>query len=114
MSGLYYRLVRRVCNVHGGFLLGDYGLAIQGALPSLVNTVNKTATGYGKTCDKFFMFTPSGEMLCRNSNGDIVATSAEDRFFPESEVSFGKKECVCVSPTVLINISQTCYLKQNS
>ena len=54
----------------------------QGPLPSMVTVVNRTAVSYGKSCDRFFMMTPSGEMMCRDDSGHIVATSTEELLTP--------------------------------
>ena len=62
------------------FLLspGDHKVSTQGPLPSPISELDLTAEGYGKKCSRYLMLSPGGEMMCRDKNGKIVATTAEE------------------------------------
>ena len=61
-----------------GFRSGDNKLAVQGPLPSMISELDMTTGGYMKTCSRYYMMTPNGEMLCKDEAGKIVATTAEE------------------------------------
>ena len=68
-------------------IIGDYLVSSQGPLPSPITQLDTTAEGYGKECVKYLMMTPSGEMMCRDKTGKIVATTIEDLLLPVDNVS---------------------------
>ena len=53
-------------------------MSTQGPLPSPIRELDLTAEGYGKKCSRYLMLSPGGEMMCRDKNGRIVATTAEE------------------------------------
>ena len=66
---------------------GDYKVSVQGHLPSPITVLDLTADGYGKSCYKYLMLSTDGKMMCRNKDGDIVATTAEDMLLTGNYVS---------------------------
>ena len=60
------------------FRSGDNKLAVQGPLPSMISELDMTAGGYKKTCSRYYMMTPNGEMMCKDEAGNVIATTAED------------------------------------
>ena len=62
-------------------------MSSQGPLPSPITQLDTTAEGYGKECVKYLVMTPSGEMMCRDKMGKIVATTIEDLLLPVDNVS---------------------------
>ena len=62
-------------------------MSSQGPLPSPVTELDSTAQTYGKECVKYLMMTPSGEMMCRDKMGKIVATTAEELLLAGNKVS---------------------------
>ena len=78
---------------------GDYKVSTQGHLPSPVSILDSTAKGYGKTCFKYLMLSPDGEMMCRDNTGKIVATTAEKMLLTGNYVSTSGRvleECVSI------------------
>ena len=74
-------------------------MSTQGPLPSPVRILDSTAKGYGKTCFKYLMLSPDGEMMCRDNTNKIVATTAENMLLTGNYVSTGGRvleECVPV------------------
>ena len=69
---------RRVRMSDRWFHPGDNKLAAEGALPSMISQLDMTAGGYMKTCSRYYMMTPDGEMLCKDEAGKIVATTVEE------------------------------------
>ena len=59
------------------FRSGDNKLVVQGPLPSMISQLDITADGYTKSCSRYYMMTPDGDMLCKDEAGKIVATTAE-------------------------------------
>ena len=53
-------------------------MSTQGPLPSPISELDLRAEGYGKKCSRYIMLSPGGEMMCRDKNGKIVATTAEE------------------------------------
>ena len=53
-------------------------MSTQGPLPSPISELDVTAKEYGKKCSRYLMLSPGGEMMCRDKNGKIVATTAEE------------------------------------
>ena len=68
-------------------LQGDNKLVVQGKLPSMVSELDMTAGGYTKTCSRYYMMTPNGEMLCKDEAGNIVATTMEEELPTGDDVS---------------------------
>ena len=62
-------------------------MSSQGPLPSPITQLDRTAEEYGKECVKYLMLTPSGEMMCRDKTGKIVATTAEELIMHGNKVS---------------------------
>ena len=69
------------------FRSGDNKLAVQGPLPSMISELDMTADGYMKTCSRYYMMTPDGEMMCKDEAGNIIATTAEDNLETGDDVS---------------------------
>ena len=64
-------------------------MSTQGPLPSPISLLDSTAEGYDKKCFKYLMLSPDGEMMCRDNNGNIVATTAEKMLLTGNYVCTG-------------------------
>ena len=65
-------------------------MSTQGPLPSPKTVLDSTAKGYSKNCFKYLMLSPDGEMMCRDHNGKIIATTAEEMLLTGNGVSNGE------------------------
>ena len=76
----------KCCFLHSS---GDHKVSTQGPLPSPISDLDLTAEGYGKKCFIYVMLSPGGEMMCRDKNGKIVATTAEEMLQTGNYVRIG-------------------------
>ena len=69
----------------------------------MISELDMTAGGYMKTCSRYYMMTPNGEMLCKDEAGNIVATTTEET------LSKGKGVSDQIQKLLRLRISRTVH-----
>ena len=53
----------------------DRDLVVQGHLPSPKKELDDNARARRSACAKYYLLSPSGEMVCKDAGGTVVATN---------------------------------------